>query len=92
MIGTPEDEGTFTDHTKGSSKSNKETKKSKKMNNKEMIYNFLNKRDIDPKQRIKRDNGGQYLDNFLIEFAKHVKQQVLIEVHHKVKQMREEIK
>lgn len=26
-----------------------------------------------PKQRIERDNGGQYLDNFLFEFAKIVR-------------------
>lgn len=37
------------------------------------INNYLSKIKAEPKQRIDRDNGGQYLDNFLFEFAKFVK-------------------
>jgi hypothetical protein len=37
------------------------------------INNYLVKIKAEPKQRIERDNGGQYLDNFLFEFAKIVR-------------------
>ena len=52
------------------------------------IENFLNKRGADPKQRVKRDNGGQYLKNLLLEFAAFVRDETLIEVQRDVKKLR----
>lgn len=37
------------------------------------IKNYIEKREMNPKQRIDRNGGGQYLDNFLYEFAEYVK-------------------
>ena len=52
------------------------------------IENFLNKRGADPKQTVKRDNGGQYLKNLLLEFAAFVRDETLIEVQRDVKKLR----
>ena len=37
------------------------------------------KRGVKLDERVNRDNGGQYLDNFLIEFAKVVREDLLNE-------------
>ena len=49
---------------------------------------FLQKNKIEAKQRIERPNGGQYLDNLLIEFAEFVRNETLIEVESKIKKIR----
>jgi hypothetical protein len=46
---------------------------------KKKIHNYLMKRGIKLDERVNRDGGGQYLDNFLIEFAKKVKEDLLNE-------------
>ena len=52
------------------------------------ISNYLSKRKCDPKQRVDRDNGGQFLDKFLKEFAEHIREEVLIEAQHTIKKLR----
>jgi hypothetical protein len=47
-----------------------------KMTEKE-IDNYLSKISANPKQRIDRDGGGQYLDNFLKDFALYVKHKTI---------------
>lgn len=52
------------------------------------IDNFLSKRGANPKQRIERDGGGQYLKNLLLEFASFVRDETLIEVQRDIKKLR----
>lgn len=53
-----------------------------------LIENFIKSRGGDCNQRIERDNGGQYLINFLKEFASFVKEETLIDVQKEIKKMR----
>lgn len=46
---------------------------------KKRIHKYLMKRGIKLDERVKCDNGGQYLDKFLIEFAKVVREDLLNE-------------
>lgn len=46
------------------------------------------KRGVKLDERVNRDGGGQYLDNFLIEFAKKVKEDLLNEQIGILKQMK----
>lgn len=52
------------------------------------IDNYIRKMGLDPKQRIERDNGGQYLKNFMLEFSKFVADETLIEVQREIKKLR----
>lgn len=52
------------------------------------IENYLLKIGADPKQRIKRNNGGQYFINFLKQFAEHVREETLIEAQNSIKHLR----
>lgn len=52
------------------------------------IDNYIRKMGLNPKQRIERDNGGQYLKNFMLEFSKFVADETLIEVQREIKKMR----
>jgi len=55
---------------------------------KKALENYLAKRGMNPKERIEKNGGGQYLDNFLIEFAAHVKEETLNEAVSVLKKMR----
>ena len=46
---------------------------------KKKIHNYLMKRGVKLDERVNRDGGGQYLDNFLIEFSKKVKEDLINE-------------
>lgn len=52
------------------------------------IENYLEKRGMNPKERIQRDNGGQFLVNFLGEFAEYVRNESINETVGIVKKMR----
>lgn len=55
---------------------------------KKALENYLAKRGMNPKQRIDKNGGGQYLDNFLIEFAMDIKEETLNEAVTVLKKMR----
>lgn len=57
--------------------------------NKIQIENYLKKRGMNPKDRVQKDNGGQYLDNFLVEFAAAVKEKTLNDAVTTLKRMRD---
>jgi hypothetical protein len=46
---------------------------------KKKIHKYLMKIGVKLNERVNRDNGGQYLDNFLIEFAKIVRDDLINE-------------
>jgi hypothetical protein len=46
---------------------------------KKRIHNYLLKKGVKLDERVNRNNGGQYLDNFLIEFAKFVREDLINE-------------
>lgn len=54
------------------------------------IFNYLKKIDADPKQRIERNNGGQFLHNFLIEFAKIVRDKTIDDCRNNLKKIKSE--
>ena len=55
---------------------------------KKRIHNYLMKRGIKLDERVNRDGGGQYLDNFLIDFSKAVREDLLNEQIGVLKQMK----
>ena len=44
---------------------------------KRQIEKYLKNRGMKPKARLEKNGGGQYLDNFLIEFAQYIKEKKL---------------
>jgi hypothetical protein len=46
---------------------------------KKRIHNYLLKKGVKLDERVNRNNGGQYLDNFLIEFAEFVREDLINE-------------
>lgn len=54
------------------------------------IFNYLKKIDADPKQRIERNNGGQYLENFLFEFAQIVRDNTIDKCRGSLKKLKSE--
>lgn len=44
------------------------------------IQNFMLKHGLMPMQRIERNNGGQYLSNFLKEFSAYVRNHTIDEI------------
>jgi|688.fasta_scaffold816156_1 hypothetical protein len=54
------------------------------------IYNYLVKISSDPKQRIERNNGGQYLENFLFEFAQIVRDNTIDKCRGSLKKLKSE--
>lgn len=56
---------------------------------KEQVEKYLDNKGMDPKERVKRDNGGQFLSNFLVEFARDVKNKTLNDVVTEIKKRRE---
>lgn len=46
---------------------------------KKRIHNYLLKRNIKIDSRVVMNNGGQYLDNFLIDFARFVREDLINE-------------
>ena len=48
--------------------------------NRKRIQNYMGKCEIPSNFRVDRNNGGQYLENFLIEFAKFVRNETLNEL------------
>lgn len=55
---------------------------------KKHIENYLEKRGMNPKQKLERDRGGQFLINFLNEFAEHVRFETLNETVGIIKKLR----
>ena len=55
---------------------------------KKRIHNYLLKRGVKLDERVNRDGGGQYLDNFLIDFSKAVREDLLNEQIGVLKQMK----
>jgi hypothetical protein len=55
---------------------------------KEAVIKYLEKRGMDPRQRVKRDHGGQFLDNFLVEFAREVKERTINQTISVIKQQK----
>ena len=58
---------------------------------KKRIHNYLLKRGVKLDERVNRDGGGQYLDNFLIDFAKFVREDLLNEQIEVLKQMKKNV-
>lgn len=57
---------------------------------KKRIHNYLLKRGVKLDERVNRDGGGQYLDNFLIDFAKFIREDLLNEQIEVLKQMKKQ--
>lgn len=55
---------------------------------KKQIHNYLLRRGVRLDQRVDCNNGGQYLDNFLIDFAQFVREDLLNEQIGVLKKMR----
>lgn len=53
---------------------------------KKKIQRFLENRGMDPKERLGRKNGGQYLDNFLVEFSEIIREETIREVSTTIKE------
>lgn len=58
------------------------------VNDREKIHKYLKTRGMNPKDRLTKDNGGQYLDNFLIEFYDFCRDNVFEEVVTEVRRLR----
>ena len=69
---------------------NNTTMKLLKQNNmdKRQIEKYLEKKGMKPKARLEKNGGGQYLDNFLIEFAQDIKEKTINDVVTALKRMR----
>lgn len=52
------------------------------------IENWLKRKGIEPQQRILREGGGQYIENFTKEFADFIREETLIEVQSLIKNAR----
>lgn len=59
---------------------------------KKRIINYLNTRKVTLNQRVDMPNGGQYLENFLSDFARVVRDDLLNEQLSVLKQMKVENK
>ncbi len=55
---------------------------------KKRIHHYLLKKGVKLDERVKIPNGGQYLDNFLVEFAQFVREDLLNEQIGVLKEMR----
>ena len=55
---------------------------------KRQIEKYLEKKGMKPKSRLEKNGGGQYLDNFLIEFAQDIKEKTINDVVTALKRMR----
>lgn len=55
---------------------------------KRQVELYLKRKGMDAKQRLTKDRGGQYLNNFLIEFAQDIKEKTLNDAIAKLKDMR----
>ena len=55
---------------------------------KKQIEKYLENRGMKPKARLEKNGGGQYLDNFLIEFAQYIKEKTINDVVTALKRMR----
>ena len=53
------------------------------------IERYMERKGMDTKERITREGGGQYLKNFLIEFAIDVRKEALDEVIGEVRKIRD---
>jgi hypothetical protein len=51
------------------------------------IKHYLKIRNMNPKDRLTRDGGGQYLINFLIGFAKDVELTTIAKVKNKIREL-----
>ena len=63
------------------------TKQLNKMD-KRQIESYLKKKGMNPKDRVQKNGGGQYLDNFLIEFAQDIKEKTINDSVTLLKRMR----
>jgi hypothetical protein len=55
---------------------------------KRQIEKYLERKGMNPKDRLKKNGGGQYLDNFLIEFAQDIKEKTINDAVTELKRMR----
>jgi len=55
---------------------------------KRQIEKYLENRGMKPKARLEKNGGGQYLDNFLIEFAQDIKEKTINDAVTTLKRMR----
>lgn len=52
------------------------------------IERYMERKGMDTKERVTKNNGGQYLKNFLIEFAMDVRKEAMDEVIAEVRRIR----
>jgi hypothetical protein len=55
---------------------------------KRQIERYLERKGMNPKDRLQKNGGGQYLDNFLIEFAQDIKEKTINDAVTILKKMR----
>jgi hypothetical protein len=55
---------------------------------KRQVESYLKKKGMNPKDRVQKNGGGQYLDNFLIEFAQDIKEKTINDSVTLLKRMR----
>ena len=55
---------------------------------KRQIENYLERKGMNSKDRLQKNGGGQYLDNFLIEFAQDIKEKTINDAVTALKRMR----
>ena len=71
---------------------NQKTTTTKHLNQNKMdkrqIERYLERKGMNPKDRLQKNGGGQYLDNFLIEFAQDIKEKTINDAVTILKKMR----
>jgi len=55
---------------------------------KRQIERYLERKEMNPKDRLQKNGSGQYLDNFLIEFAQDIKEKTINDAVTILKKMR----
>jgi len=55
---------------------------------KRQIERYLERKGMNSKDRLQKNGGGQYLDNFLIEFAQDIKEKTINDAVTALKRMR----
>lgn len=47
---------------------------------KKQIQKYLENREMNGSQRLEKQGGGQYLENFLVEFSEHIRNEAINEL------------
>ena len=55
---------------------------------KRQIEKYLEKKGMNPNARVQKNGGGQYLNNFLVEFAQDIKEKTINDAVTTLKRMR----